>query len=128
MKRKWWLVIPWLLVCSCKKPEVATAAGAPESARKDSGVVQASAPTGTDSEEAAVNERTRPSQRPEPKVYAKPKPEEYPPAVTVAGKPGYVTSPYNGKIIDVRGLPPGTLVADPTFPTDEKKYFRTPPE
>lgn len=73
-----------------------------------------------------MNERTRPTQRPEPKVYAKPPPPEYPPAVAVEGRPGFVTSPYNGKIIDVNGIPPGTLVADPTFPTEEKKYFRTP--
>lgn len=87
-----------------------------------------SAPAVADSGETGVNERTRPSQRPEPKVYAKPKPEEYPPAAVVAGKPGFVTSPYNGKIIDVNGIPPGTLVADPTYPTEEKKFFRTPPE
>lgn len=91
-------------------------------------MIQGAVPTGVASEEAAVNERTRPSQRPEPKVYAKPKPPKYPPAVTVAGKPGFVTSPYTGNIIDVNGIAPGTLVADPFYSTGEKKYFRTPPE
>ena len=50
----------------------------------------------------------------------------YPSATAVAGKSGYVTSPYSGKIIDVRDMPPGTLVQDPTFPASEKKYFRVP--
>lgn len=35
-------------------------------------------------------------------------------------------SPFNDKIIDVRDLPPGTLVADSTYPSEEKKYFRVP--
>lgn len=44
----------------------------------------------------------------------------------VPGKAGFVFSPYNDKIIDVRDIPPGTVVADPTFPASEKKYFRVP--
>jgi hypothetical protein len=47
-----------------------------------------------------------------------------PQARAVPGKAGFVFSPYNNKIIDVRGIPPGTLIADPTYPADEKKYFR----
>lgn len=42
------------------------------------------------------------------------------------GKPGYVFSPYNNQVIDVKGVPPGTLVADPMYPPEEKKYFRVP--
>lgn len=49
-----------------------------------------------------------------------------PEAKIVPGKPGFVFSPYNSKVIDVTGLKPGTLVADPTFPTSEKKHFRIP--
>lgn len=44
----------------------------------------------------------------------------------VPGKPGFVFSPYNNKIIDVKGIPSGTLVADPTYPASDKKYFRVP--
>lgn len=44
----------------------------------------------------------------------------------VPGKPGFVFSPFNNKIIDVKGIPSGTLVADPTYPASEKKYFRVP--
>ncbi|MBN8456421.1 MAG: hypothetical protein J0M04_01050 [Verrucomicrobia bacterium] len=42
------------------------------------------------------------------------------------GKDGFVLSPYNNKLIDVRGIAPGTLVRDPTYPPSEKKYFRVP--
>ncbi|WP_367873708.1 hypothetical protein [Luteolibacter sp. Populi] len=42
----------------------------------------------------------------------------------VPGQPGMVFSPFNNKIVDVRGIPAGRLVADPTYPTSEKKYFR----
>lgn len=50
-----------------------------------------------------------------------------PVAAAIPGKAGYVSSPFCGKIIDVRGMPAGTLVADPNFPAAEKKYFRVPP-
>ena len=47
-------------------------------------------------------------------------------ASEVPGKPGFVLSPFNNKIIDVRDIPSGTLVADPTYPPSERKYFRVP--
>jgi hypothetical protein len=53
--------------------------------------------------------------------------EKRPPVAEPApGKPGFVLSPFDGKVIDVRGIPAGTLVADPSYPSDEKKYFRVP--
>ncbi len=51
---------------------------------------------------------------------------EYPFANKVPGKEGFVFSPYNNKVVDVRGIPTSTLVADPTYPPNEKKYFRVP--
>lgn len=51
---------------------------------------------------------------------------EYPYAAKVPGKDGFVFSPYNNKVIDVRDIPSGTLVQDPTFPAADKKYFRVP--
>jgi hypothetical protein len=51
---------------------------------------------------------------------------EYPYATKVPGKDGFVLSPYNNKVIDVRDIPTGTLVQDPNFPASEKKYFRIP--
>lgn len=50
----------------------------------------------------------------------------YPPAQAVPGKPGMVFSPHSNKIVDVNGLPSGTLLAEPEFPLEEKKYFRVP--
>jgi hypothetical protein len=49
-----------------------------------------------------------------------------PVAMPVPGKPGFVFSPYNNNIVDVEGLKSGLLVADPFFPSDEKKHFRVP--
>lgn len=52
---------------------------------------------------------------------------EIPVARAVPGKPGFVISPYNNKVIDVTGMPAGALVADPTYPSSEKKHLRIPP-
>lgn len=51
---------------------------------------------------------------------------EQPIANSVPGKPGFVFSPYTNHIVDVRDLQQGTLVADPHFSTQEKKFFRVP--
>lgn len=47
-------------------------------------------------------------------------------ATPVPGKLGFVYSPYNKKLVDVRDIPSGTLVQDPTYPEAEKKFFRVP--
>lgn len=51
---------------------------------------------------------------------------EYKFASKVPGQEGFVLSPYNGKKIDVRDIPSGTLVQDPTYTGDGKGYFRVP--
>jgi hypothetical protein len=61
----------------------------------------------------------------------KPKPapvpaKKHPTAVGVPGKTGFVYSPFNGKVVDVRDMASGTLVADPSYPATEKKHFRIP--
>jgi len=49
--------------------------------------------------------------------------ESLPYGKPIAGKPGFVSSPYDPKfLIDVRGFPPGTLVIDP----NTNKPFRVP--
>lgn len=53
-------------------------------------------------------------------------PREYAFANRVPGKEGFVFSPYNNKLVDVRDIPSGTLVQDPTYPASEKKFFRVP--
>ena len=55
-----------------------------------------------------------------------PKRTDYSFANPVPGKEGFVFSPYNNKVIDVRDMPTGTLVQDPTYPAAEKKFFRVP--
>ena len=50
----------------------------------------------------------------------------HPRAQYVAGSTDRVISPHTGKEVDVTGLPPGSLVIDPGFPAEEKKYFRLP--
>lgn len=66
---------------------------------------------------------TPPSDGPKP---AEPKRNDYAFANKVPGKDGFVFSPYNNKVVDVRDIPSGTLVQDPTYPASEKKYFRVP--
>lgn len=46
-------------------------------------------------------------------------------SVPVPGKEGYVFNPFNNNPVDVRGIPPGTLVRDPADPDKEHK-FRVP--
>ena len=52
----------------------------------------------------------------------------HPVAAVVPGKPGFAISPYSNNIIDIRGMPAGTLVSDPTQPPENKAYFRVPPQ
>ncbi|MES2475867.1 MAG: hypothetical protein V4640_08805 [Verrucomicrobiota bacterium] len=66
---------------------------------------------------------TTPDTTPKPTAEKK---RDYAFASKVPGKEGFVFSPYNNKIIDVRDMPSGTLVSDPTYPESEKKYFRVP--
>ena len=51
---------------------------------------------------------------------------DLPAAAAAPGKAGYVLSPYNHKLILVRGIPSGTVVPDPAYPDSDKKYFRVP--
>ena len=61
----------------------------------------------------------------EPKKDKKDK-KDWPFANAIPGKEGFVFSPYNNKPIDVRDIPSGTLVQDPTYPQAEQKRFRVP--
>ena len=68
-----------------------------------------------------------PAPEPEPTPEPPPPPKEsVPVARSVPGRPGFVFSPFNTKLIDVQGIPSGRLVADPHYPASEKKYFRVP--
>lgn len=74
-------------------------------------------------EELARRNNDRGTTSPKPKD---PKSKDYAFANPVPGKEGFVFSPYNQKLVDVRDIPSGTLVQDPTYPASEKKYFRVP--
>jgi hypothetical protein len=78
--------------------------------------------------ETSPPRETRPLERetaPLPKPPETPKPS-WPVAMKVVGREGFVISPYNKKQIDVSHLKSGDLAADPTYPPEEKKYFRVP--
>jgi hypothetical protein len=69
---------------------------------------------------------TSPQSTPAPTPPVEEKRPEYKFAEKVPGQEGFVLSPYNGKKIDVRGMPTGTLVQDPTYTGAGKGYFRVP--
>lgn len=51
---------------------------------------------------------------------------DYPTAERVKFMNGWVYSPYDSRKINVRGMSSGSLVADPRYALDQKKYFRVP--
>jgi hypothetical protein len=78
-----------------------------------------------------MNEAGRPlnsdeSVSPSPPVSNPITPGEIPIAAAIPEAPGMVYSPFNQKVVDVRDIPSGTLVQDPSFPAADKKYFRVP--
>lgn len=105
------------LLASCERKEEASAPEPSKSPGK-----QGIAAVETAEEKTDVGE-VKPGKTTERPVLVEKKP---PVAEPVADQPGFVKSPYSGKIIDVRGIPAGRLVADPMFPAEEKKHFRVP--
>lgn len=51
--------------------------------------------------------------------------ETAPTAAPVPGRPGFCFTPFTYNIVDVRGIPPGTLVKDPMDP-NSARVFRAP--
>ena len=51
---------------------------------------------------------------------------DIPVAAAAPGKAGYVLSPYNHKLILVRGIPSGAILHDPAYPASDNKSFRVP--
>ncbi|MGC4017606.1 MAG: hypothetical protein QM755_24285 [Luteolibacter sp.] len=100
---------------SCKEDKAAATGGAERkaTAKPVAGVVEPG--------EKATEERRQAA--PRPKQEKKP---ENPVATVVEGQPGFVVSPFNKKIVDVRNIPAGTLVRDPTYPVEERRFFQIP--
>ncbi len=61
-----------------------------------------------------------------PKPIAKPKVPTFPVAKKVPGRDGFVYSPYDNTVIDVRTVPAGKLVKNPKDSSGAKRYFRVP--
>jgi hypothetical protein len=118
MKGMWMAVMVAGLLSSCERKEEQTGTTPPPPGPEKQGIA-AVGPSG-EGEDAGKMPSGKTSERP---LLVKRKP---PVAEPVADKPGFVKSPFSGKIIDVRGIPAGTLVADPMYPTEEKKHFRVP--
>lgn len=78
-----------------------------------------------DNESTTNSNNTAPQENTTKPPVEKPR-NDYPFANAVPGKEGFVFSPYNNKVVDVRDIPSGTLVQDPTYAASEKKYFRVP--
>lgn len=76
--------------------------------------------------ETINNTTEAPKQSELPKPSVTPPRADYEYAMKAPGKEGFVLSPYNKKLIDVRGFAKGSLAQDPTYPASEKKYFRVP--
>ena len=88
--------------------------------------------------EAGTNQETVPPTRettkPTPPQNTTPTPAPKPPTQTtsvptarkVPGREGFVFSPYNNKMIDVKGFPSGTKVRDPHYDEGENKFFKVP--
>ncbi len=118
-----------MLLASCRKPAVVPTSDPAAAVATDSVTAGVEIPANPETTVLGENQRTRALPRPEDKKHAPPVipvGEGAPVAVQVEGRPGFVMSPFNSKIVDVRDIPPGTLVMDPSFPATEKKYFRTP--
>jgi hypothetical protein len=79
---------------------------------------------GPDAGPGATNPDATPPKKPEEK-------KPIPTAREVPGRPGFVFSPFNNKIIDIRDesgnrRASGKIMSDPTYPASEKKHFRIP--
>ncbi|TAE74557.1 MAG: hypothetical protein EAZ65_09605 [Verrucomicrobia bacterium] len=106
----------------------------PEAIKRQDAEVKVPEPTRTSESEQEMSIKPRPDpQEREEKGSSDAvtlPPTEKKPVIPVArpipGKVGMVFSPFNNKPIDVKGIPSGRLVADPTYPPSEKKHFRVP--
>ena len=107
-------------------PVAASAAIGPATVAAPSGAVTPGG--GAPPAPAAVNQppTAPPHPHPAPQQPAEAAKPDLPTARKAPGKEGYVLSPYNNKLILVRGIPSGTVVPDPAFPGAAKKYFRVP--
>lgn len=121
-----WFVLPAvLLVAACEKPESANPGKQAANPGKTGGSAWAGDAGEEGRGETEENTRTRAEPRPPDKKHPRPD-APYEVAKAVEGQPGFVKSPYSDRIVDVRNIPSGTLVVDPSEPPEKKAYFRVP--
>lgn len=82
-------------------------------------------PTPATASAAASPSAVKPAAPATPPKPSAPANDPIPTAEKAPGKPGYVLSPYTGKLMLVRGVPSGVVVPDQTSPGSGKK-FRVP--
>ncbi len=75
-------------------------------------------------ETAAANDNGPDADVPTGPVIPPPK-QDYREGIPIPGKPGFVFNPFTNRPVDVRAIPPGTLVRDPEDPNPDHK-FRVP--
>lgn len=134
MKANWLLASAAVFIASCEKPAPLIAEKSERklpSPPKIEDTPPPAPPAPAPEKPAAPTQDTAeapslppPPKDPEPPILRPGAPEAE--AEAVPDKPGFVFSPYNNKIVDVRELPSGMLVADPSYPFSEKKFFRVP--
>lgn len=77
-------------------------------------------------EQARREAESRPDEPSDPNPDPSPPPKkDYRTATPIPGKEGFVFNPFTNDPVDVRAIPPGTLVRDPNDPDPEHK-FRVP--
>ena len=74
-------------------------------------------------DEARTTHKPPAHRPPAPKPTPKPDKPKYPTAKAVTGKPGFVFNPYTYDEVDVRGVPSGSVVRDPSDPNRDKNLF-----
>lgn len=125
------LLTGWIVSCTAVPDEAPPTP--PSDVAQNRGALPEQPATGPEAgngSEAA--EQTKPEEEKITETVQDPKPRATEPkaAVPVArrvpGRDGFVFSPYNNKMINVKDFASGTMVADPTYPPAEKKYFRVP--
>lgn len=75
--------------------------------------------------EARIRRDDTPSIEPREPNPTQPPKKDYRTAVSIPGKEGFVFNPFTNDPVDVRAIPPGTLVRDPNDPDPDHK-FRVP--
>ncbi|MEN8848394.1 MAG: hypothetical protein ABF377_10030 [Akkermansiaceae bacterium] len=120
------------LLISCKNREVQIEAppssDSPATTQEQEPVskeTEKAKPTSPSADHSSSQAKSEKPSQPDPEM-PKPLPKsKYKTAKATPGKPGYVTNPFTGGNVDVRGIPPGSLVRDPNDPNPDHK-FRMP--